>query len=445
MPFYIFLRIHMVSVRSLLGKSVHTACQKFDGLITRPHLGNLREMILGMLLAKSCHLSRIGTEVSAHVIPRKNAERYSNALEKIDPVLCTKKHIACKAPLFRDEPTLFLCDGGDVQKPFAKVMKHVCVNVDGSNGHAVGRGYPTFACVAYGLESKQQIPLYHHLYSTVTKEFNSQWAEQMSCYTWLAPFLNSTKDRIIVNDRGGDDEKQLLYVLQVMHMSFLTRINTGENARHLCIVLQGESGGKVPMSQIICDAAKRAGSAKQWKNRKLKKICTSRIAFQEVRLPDHPNIPLFLVLLFTEGFKDPIVLLTDIDVRDTTKAWTVFFWYKKRWEVENFFRAIKQQFGAEKFLILSYKAIKTLAFVQMLAFSLLLEMKATLKESLCILTTAFLAFCARWQRNKESHLDLLHWIREEWGHARRAAEPSYRSWSRRMRDCLQQQEESISP
>lgn len=434
----------MVSVRSLLGKSVHAACQKFDGLIIRPHLSNLREMILGMLLAKSCHLSTIGAQVSGHVLPRKNTERYSNALAQIDPVVCTKRHITCHAPLFRNEPMLLLCDGGDMQKPYARVMKNVCQNIDGSNGHAVGRGFPTFACIAYSLESKRQIPLYHHLYSTITKEFNSQWGEQMSCYELLAPFLHSTQDRIVVNDRGGDDEKQFLYVLQTMHMSFLTRINTGENARHLCPVREGEIGGKVPMPQIIREAAKRAGSAKRWKNRKLKKTCISRIAFMEVRLPDHPHIPLFLVLLFTEGFKDPIVLITDIDVRDAAKAWVVFFWYKKRWEVENFFRAIKQQFDAEGFRILSYKAIKTLAFVQMLAFSLLMKIKNAGKEALQDLTFLFAAFCRRWQRTKQSHLDLLHWIREEWSRTRRATASSYRSWSRRMHDCLRQ-EKSLSP
>lgn len=435
----------MFSVRSLLSKSVHAACQKFDGLLTRPQSGNLREMILGILLAKSCHLSTIGAQVAVHVTPRKNIQRYSNALEKIDPAACEKKHIACKAPLFSDEPTLLLCDGGDVQKPYARVMKHVCPTVDGSNGHTVGRGYPTFACIAYGLESKRQVPLYHHLYSTVTKEFNSQWAEQMSCYTWLAPFLNSTKDRIVVNDRGGDDEKQFLYVLQEMHMSFLTRMNTGENARHLCIVSGEEIGVKVPMQQIIREAVKRAGSTKQWKNKKLKKTCISRIAFQEVRLPDHPTIPLFLVLLFTEGFKDPIVLITDIDVRDPEKAWTVFFWYKKRWEVENFFRAIKQQFDAEGFLILSYKAIKTLAFVQMLAYSLLLEIKNAGKQALQGLAVIFAAYCRRWQRPKESHLDLLHWIREEWNRGRKTTGMSYRAWSKRMRDCLQEVVEEPSP
>jgi hypothetical protein len=371
--------------------------------------------------------------------PRKNTQRYSNALEKIDPASCMKQHIACKAPLFRNEPVLLLSDGGDMQKPFAKRMKHICQNVDGSNGHAVGRGYPTFACVAYGLESKRQMTLYHHLYSTVTKEFNSQWDEQQSCYEWLAPFLSSTKDRIVVNDRGADDEKQFLYVLQTMHMSFLTRINTGSTARHLCPVREGEIEGKVPMTQIISDAVKRAGDQRQWKNRKIKKLCTSRIAYQEVRLPDHPPIPLYLVLLFTEGFADPMVLLTDIDVHDAAKAWTVFFWYKKRWEVENFFRAIKQQFDAEGFLILSYKAIRTLACVQMLAFSLLLDIKNAGKEALQDLAVLFEQFCHQWQRKKESHLDLLHWIREEWSRTRRATMMSYRSWSRRMCDCLQEQ------
>lgn len=427
----------MVTVRSVLSKSVHNACQKFDGLMTRSQIGNLREMTLGMFLGESSRLSIIGAQVSDHVTPRKNTERYSRTLERIDISSCTKRHIACSASGFRNEAVLMLCDGGDMQKKHARVMEHVCKTVDGSNGHAVGRGYPTFACIAYGLSSKRQMPLCHHLYSTITHDFKSQWAEQKSCYEWTKPFLEgSAFDRIYVNDRGGDDEKQFLFILNELYASFLTRIKTGEKSRKLCSMRDGEIDEAISVETIALQMSAKAGAAKQWKNKKIRKICTSRIAWQEVRLPGHSEIPLFLVLVYTEGFAEPMVLLTDIDVRDAPKAWAVFFWYKKRWEVENFFRAIKQQFGAEKFLILSFAAIRALAFVQMLAFSLLLKIREMAQELFVMLFSAFQAFCRKWQRSKESHMDLLHWLREQWQSSSRRESYSYRTWSKRMYDCL---------
>lgn len=434
---YFFLSSPMVTVRSVLSKSVFNASQKFDGLLTRPQMGNLREMTLGLLLGESSHLSTIGGAVAGEITPRKNIERYSRTLQRIDTAACMKQHIACVAQQFRTEPVLLLWDGGDMQKRHAKKMKYVCNTVDGSEGHTPGRGYPTFACVAYGLETKKQLPLCHHLYSTVDPAFKSPWVEQQRCFGWMDPVFTSPSDRIVVSDRGNDDEKQFLYYLQDIQCSFLTRINTGKTSRHLRVVRRGEiADDAISVQEIVSQMKGAAGAAKKWKNKKLKKTLTSSITFQEVRLPDHPTIPLFLVLLYTDGFKDPIVLLTDIKVADAEKAWTVFFWYKKRWEVENFFRAIKQEFDAEGFLIRSFPAIRAFAFVQMLAFYVLRTLHAAAQEIFVGLFSAFTAFCAKWQRAKKSHMDLLHWLRAEWKRDAVTGVISYRSCARLLRRTL---------
>lgn len=417
----------MFSPRSVLSKSVSNATQKFDGLISVPHQRNLREMILGMVVGESSRLSTIGSIAASGVTPRKNTERYAHALGKIDVASCTDRHIVCAALAFRSEPVLILGDGGDMQKPHARKMEQVCGCVDGSEGHTPGKGYPTFASMAYGLESGRQLPLFHHLYSTVDADFKSAWNEQKQCYERLTPFLGSPHDRIIVEDQGCDDEKRFLFFVNEVQCSFLTRIKTGEKSRKLCCVRQGEIEEAISVEKIAQQMTLKAGAAKRWKNKKIRKICTSRIAWREVRLPGHPEIPLFLVLLCTEGFAQPMVFLTDIAVRDAEKAWTVFFWYKKRWEVENFFRAIKQEFGAEGFLIRSFPAIRALAFVQMLAFCLLLQLKEQAKELLGLLVCWFTEFCDRWQRTTESHIDLLHWIREAWH--RMPCTGSHRFWS----------------
>lgn len=420
---------------SFLSKQTHNATRKFSGLLTKPHLRNLREMQLGMILEKSSQLSTIGDAVSEHVTPRKNSERYARTLEKMDAKECCKRHILCAAQQLKNEPVLLLGDGGDFQKKHARKMKLVCTTVDGSNGHSVGRGYPTFGIVAYGTKTKQQIPLCHHLYSTVDPEFKSAWREQEQCYEWCAPFLHgSAHDRIIVEDRGCDDEKRFLGFVEGFQCSFITRINTGENSRKLCLVRDGEREEAVSVQQLCRLLRKKAGAQRRWYNKKLEKTLVSAIAFQEVRLSSRPDLPLFLVLLYTDGFDVPMVILTDIDVRSYDDAWKIFFWYKKRWEVENFFRAIKQNFGAEQFLIRNFKAIRSLAFIQMLTFALLLSVREHMEEDDDILFRWFQEFCRQWQRTKQSHLDLLIWIRKTW--QQMPAVSSYRSWSCHMNACL---------
>lgn len=416
---------------SFLSKQTHNTTRKFSGLLTKPHLRNLREMQMGMILGKSSRLSTIGDAVSEHVTPRKNSERYARTLEKMDAKECCKRHILCVAPQFRNEPVLLLGDGGDIQKKHARKMKKVCKTVDGSNGHSVGKGYPTFGIVAYGTKTKRQIPLCHHLYSTVDEEFKSEWDEQKQCYEWCVPFIEgSACDRIVVEDRGGDDEKRFLGFMEGLQCSFLTRINTGGNSRNLRPAGGGDIEEAVPMRELCTQLKKSAGAKKRWYNKKLNKNLTSTVAFREVRLPDHSGIPLFLVLLYTDHFDDPIALLTDIDVRSFGDAWRVFFFYKKRWEVENFFRAIKQNFGAEQFLIRSFKAIQSLAFLQMLTFALLLHVRECAETDDDVLFRWFQEFCHQWQRTKQSHLDFLAWIRKVSQHM--PSNSSYRSWSYHM-------------
>lgn len=425
----------MVTLRSLLSKHTHNATQKFSGLLTKPHLRNLREMQMGMILGESSRLTTMGDAVSGHVTPRKNSERYARTLEKMDADECCKRHILCAAPQFKEEPVLLLGDGGDVQKKHAGKMKQVCNTADGSNGHGAGRGYPTFAIVAYGTKTKKQIPLCHHLYSTVDPAFKSAWKEQKKCYERCIPFIaGSIHDRIVVEDRGGDDEKRFLGFLEGLQCSFLTRINTGENSRKLRLVRDGDMDEPVTVQLLHGQFRKRAGAEKKWHNAKLQKDLTSVIAFQEVRLPGRSDLPLCLVLLYTDGFDAPIAILTDVAVHSHEDAWKIFFWYKKRWEVENFFRAIKQNFGAEQFLIRSFRAIRSLAFVHMLAFALLIRLREHVEENDDALSRWFQAFCRKWQRTKQSHLDLLSWIRDVW--PRLPSFSSYRSQSYHMTACL---------
>jgi hypothetical protein len=249
--------------------------------------------------------------------------------------------------------------------------------------------------------------------STKEEEHRSAWEEEKRCFGYCTPFMqNSTKDRIVVEDRGGDDSKRFLYFREELGCSFLTRIQCGTRSRRLHPLRNGEVEEVVSVQMIAADCKKEAGAVRQWRNKKLKKTLISKIAFREVRLPDRPAMPLFLVCLFTEGFGEPMTILTDIAVRSHEDAWRIFFWYKKRWEVENFFRAIKQEFGAEQFLVRTLPKIRGLAFVQVLAFSLLLKMKEALKEIGETIVLLFRFFCHREQRKKQSHLDLLHFLRQ---------------------------------
>lgn len=422
-----------ITLAGELSQEIFNGTQPFMRLLSRPQQFNFREIIRGMLLRGSTHLNSIGKANGESRNERKTIERLSRTLGKIPTEQLAALHVQNQH--YRDEAVLILSDGGDIQKPYAKKMKKVCHTVDGSNGHKVGTGYPLHSLMALGIESGDLSPLALRTYSTLDEDFKSVWDEERKNFDLLHPFIkNSRFDRIIVEDRGCDDEKRFLYFVNELEASFVTRIHSGGKSRRLMILRGDAEFESVKVNELSERLKSKAGGSRCWWNQKIKVELTSKIAFQKVYLPDQLDIPLYAIFCYSEGYDEPLVILTDLKTDSFEKAWKHFFYYKKRWEVENFYRAIKQQFGAEKFLILDFEKIKALIFSVMLAYALLLKIKRKVKEFLGLMYQLFTNFCEGKQRTGTHHLDLLAFIRDYF--AQPESGTFYRFYSQQFRKNL---------
>ena len=403
-----------LSLQSSLGKEIFNATQKFNSSLSVPQQRNLRELVRGMTLAESSYLGEIGNVSASEINKRKNTERLSNTLSKIDSEKFHIQHISPKAFSYRNEPVLLFADGGDIQKPYAKKMEKVCKNIDGSAGHKTGKGYPMFSVAAYGLHSKNLHPLVQHLWSTKEKEFKSEWCEYQKAYSWLSDFVQSSLyDRIVIEDRGGDDEKRFLYYREELCASFVTRVCLGARSRKVIIENEYEEQEAISIQELSKRMRTKASSPRRWKNKKVKKTLTSKISYKKVFLPNRKDIPLYAIFCYSEGYANPLVVLTDLQVKDVDTAWKYFFYYKKRWEIENFFRAEKQSLKAEKFLIRDFNKIKALMFLFMFMISFLAELRQKIQSFLGNLYLLFQDFCKREQRNGEhQYLDILAFLKD---------------------------------
>ena len=392
-------------------------CQKFTKHLSKPQQGNFREIFKGMIVQDSIYLTDIGDVSSKEITARKNTERLSNTLGKIETDSFAKIHINNQAQVFKKEPVLILSDGGDIQKRYAnplkkRGMKKVCKNIDGSNGHKGGRGYYIQSSMAYGVESKTLVPLAQHLYSTETKDFKSQWFEDKKVFEMMNHFiLCSSHDRIVVEDRGCDDEKRFVYYRKDLGASFVTRVCTGKKSRNV-ILKDKDSHIQTSITDLTVEMKQSALSERKWKNKKIGKILKSKISWQEVYLPNHLDMPLYAIFVYSEGYDDPLVILTDLETTNAKQAWKHFFYYKKRWEVENFYRATKQNFSSEKFLIRDYEKIQALAFMVMIVYAFLLQLKDKSTEFLQSIYIVFKDYCKRKQKKPSHQLSLLSFLRE---------------------------------
>lgn len=151
--------MNSLTLTAHLSQEVFNEMKPFEKLLSRPQEFNARELVRGLMLSGSTHLSKIGRSGGAAAHERKTVERLSNSLAKIPVDAALSIHAHRIAENHVNEPVLILSDMGDVQKPHAKVMEKVCGAVDGSKGHSAGKGYPLHGMMVYGLESKSLDPL----------------------------------------------------------------------------------------------------------------------------------------------------------------------------------------------------------------------------------------------------------------------------------------------
>ena len=442
--FYDFnpIKMEIVSVLPNLSISISNELRKFNTCFAKKsknHMSNLRQIVRGSLLQSESFLSSYSKNVNPERTTRTVISAMSNTLGKLNLEKFQEIHIEKEGRKFSSEKVFLFIDGGDIQKqysaqePYASEevfgepyirtnnrdypLEKVCGNVDGDKGHKPGRGYLLEGIVAYGEHSKNISGLNLNLYSTAEDEYKSAFDEQKKGLEKIKEnFEPSCFDRVVVEDRGGDDVAKFEWYLHQSDFSFLTRINTHKRSRKLINLETGELENGLE----IATRSKREGkigAEKKWKNKhsknpefKNKKI-TSRIGYKKVALKEFPETSLTLILAWSDCYKEPLLLLTDQKITSKTDAWKYFFVYRKRWEIEKMYRELKQDFGLEKTRVRSLQKQKTLAFLLMYIwnFSKLLHKK---KSQLLEKAVDIFKIYLKRNQKKDNEFSFLNFLRE---------------------------------
>lgn len=421
----------MISLNAQITKEIDNNFRKFS-FLKKPEYRNLKELQKGMILKKTCFLSEIGRSQARETCDRKNIERYSNALEKADHEAMNEALIKSKKKWFNDaesisysqfpkNPNLILVDGGEIAKPHSnrgmrkeegQRMEYCCGIADGSNHHKPNWGYKTINISLHTPHNSRTHILSHHLFSSNAPDYKSDWDEQQRKFGQIKEIINP-QNSIIIEDSIGDDEKRINFYRNEMRSHFIVRSQAlrkyeanfnGEKVQ----MKFNEIGENVEYDQI---------NIRTYFDKKAQREAVSKIAYIPVEHKDLKDElgtkhALFLVLVQSDAYTEPMAFLTDIEPRTTEEAWQVFFWYKKRWEVEKIYRDIKQKFKLESALIRKYRAWQTLVVLVALAWEFLQKITQNVKEFLGILYCVFEDWLQKKQQKAPTHLNFLDWIRE---------------------------------
>ena len=291
--------------------------------LSKPARRFVSEALYGIAARGSVRLSEIGRALEETIALAKTETRLSRNLGR--PEL--RAHLG--AAVLREggasigARTLLVLDISDIAKPYAEKMQYLARVRDGSTGDIVD-GY--WLCQVIGVENEAAkftnaaiVPLYSALYSQKAPDFQSENEEIKTAFSQVAAACDGRG--IWVVDRGGDRRELYKPLLAGAH-SFIIR-NTG--ARH---VLAGRRKVETAALAAQCPMLYATHIVREEKGRE---VCRRLdYGFRPVRLPEHPDVPLWLVVVRGLGEK-PMMLLTNLSLRKNRKLlWWVVSAYLSR-------------------------------------------------------------------------------------------------------------------
>ena len=419
----------MLSLNAKITKKIENNFRKFK-FLSKSGKRNLKELIKGMLLKKTCFMSEIGRLQSPESLDRKNIKRYSNALIKADRNSMIKTHLKSKKKWFNENninnsnfptnPNMILVDGGEIEKKNCpkkfqteetQKMQYCCGILDGSNHHKPSWGYKMINISLHTPHNDRTHILSQHLFSSNAPKYKSDWSEQKTKMELIKKEIKPTNS-IIIEDSIGDDQQRINFYMNEMKCNFIVR---GQNIRKYEVDFNGDKL-KMKFDEIGINISYDTQNQRTYFDKKAQQKVRSKIGWIPVKHKDLKDefgkpLKLFLVLIKSEAYDVPMALLTDIEPKNSKEAWQIFFWYKKRWEVEKIYRDIKQKFKLESALIRDYKAWQTLVVLTALAWELTQELAHEARDFLGLLYNLFEDWLRKKQQKKVTHLNLLDWIR----------------------------------
>jgi hypothetical protein len=306
----------------------------------------------GIAASNSSHLSDIARALNESITLKKVIDRLSRNLA----TFTDKKHERLLFGYLRairgkfDKNTVFVVDGGDVTKDYSSKLEGLCPVHDGSEGKTA-TGYFTLEVTALTKHSKSPVPVYTRLYSSAEQGFVSEPEEINKGLTLMKAVFGSKG--IYLFDRGFDRnavyekmfEQNQRFIIRVKKNRDVLRKGDGETVNIL--ELTEKYKGKYAFQ------FKRAGQRQM----ECKVSCVS------VSLPAPlPNKEMTLVIVYGFG-KEPLLLLTNYEVKDPKSCVKIARTYLLRWRIEEYYRFKKQQYNFEDFRVRSLQSIRALNLI----------------------------------------------------------------------------------
>jgi len=305
---------------------------------------------------------------------KKAYDRYSYLLGKSDvkgiSVAETNNILIEKgaASFIGDPYVVLLHDESNIRKEHAEKMEHIG-QVTALGGGLVN-GYHTLNSVALGQDCIHLLSCTP--YSTKEEDYKNEASENnFDGKSILFNHLNSisvgfkckTPDAVLIHiiDRGEDDQNVFDYIDQDLGDKFAIRLKLNRNST---VKTWSEEKGKEVAVKIAQKTMKsnfeQTYKVFSWRG-KCFKNAKAKISYERFYLGTNQYNVVRIQMYNSRGhkiFKNPMLIATNFDIKNTETALRVFYLYLKRSKIEGVFKFLKTELGWEEFQVQEFLAIK---------------------------------------------------------------------------------------
>lgn len=331
-------------------REINNLCKQITIDVNKPRQKFVFEMMYGMARSRSCRLSDIARSLKEDNDLINTIDRLSTNLlmfnEKEKKQLWNRYYDKVN-PFFKDEDSIVLLDDSDVAKRSSKKLEDLDEVIDASSKDKEPvPGYHVCEAVVLGKREKQPISIYSKIYSCKSEDFESMKTYTMESIDTARKVLK--KPATYVADRGYDDDKIYNYI-ESKGDKFVIRLKDRN------LLFKGKS------RNIKKVASERKGKIhmRLWFQGE-KKECY--ISYTTVKRPKYKTKEYTFVIVYGLG-EEPMMLLTNRGIKDLHDVREVVRLYFSRWRIEEYFRAKKQGYGFEKYMVRTLEAMNMMNMI----------------------------------------------------------------------------------
>jgi len=324
-------------------RSIFNFTSKLSEGMQKPNKNFMLDMFFGLAKGKSVLLSHIARSLEESIDTIQTIKRLStriDAFHEEDKLLKNYEEII--KPYLKEDDNLVLVDNSEIVKPSASKMEALGRVRDGSTGR-IENGYWTTNMIAVAPKTKHPISIYSHLYSSNETGFISENEETYKGFRYVDQLLGE-KTATFVMDRGYDNVETMKKV-RSQGDNFIIRLKKN---RHL--VYQNKK-------LTVHDLAIRRKGKINFRSEIKGHVYDLKVSHIAVEIPSLKDEKLTMVVVYGYG-KEPMVLLTNKQVKKKEEVLSILKAYITRWRIEEMFRVQKQEFQLESIQVQSLTKLK---------------------------------------------------------------------------------------